>query len=388
MKNEKIKTEIQLFIIWENARKETNKLFTEIKKNFIINQVYEISWTPNNIIHNLKRFYGITLPNPEKKANQCGKGSFLLVIVTDTNPIHGIRGTSMGKQLVNTNIYDTKRKIRQIVAGDYPIHSSIHQKEANHNLTLLLGKNIEQIRKECKNEWDNKIKFWKYDLIGTGGWKNFEEVLFVLNNTINYVVLRNFEKFPDISDIKNNEDIDLLTDELWQIPYILNFEKQISGDPAGFNRTIVSSKSIKFDLKYVGDSYLDEKWAKNILKYRKKTKAECYIPSKEDYFFSLLYHAVHEKTNLSKKYEEKLTILNTELNMEKLSFKKEILEKMLDNFMRENGYRYTNSLIYKINHNEITRLSYVIIKVLKHEGIRELFRVVKAKMKKIIRKIV
>mgnify|MGYP003973157141 FL=1 len=74
--------------------------------------------------------------------------------------------------------------------------------------------------------------------------------------------------------------------------------------------------------------------------------------------------------------------------MEKLSFKKEILEKMLDNFMRENGYRYTNSLIYKINHNEITRLSYVIIKVLKHEGIRELFRVVKAKMKKIIRKIV
>jgi hypothetical protein len=387
MKHEKERIEeIQLFIIWQNARKETTKLLTEIKTKFTINQVYEISWTPNNVIHNLKRFYGITLPDPEKKARQCGKGSFLLVIVTDKHPIHGIRGTSMGKQLVNTNMYNTKRKIRQIVAGEYPIHGSIHEKEANHNLTLLLGKNITQLRKECKKEWDKEIKFLNSDLIGTGGWKNLEQLLFVLNNTTNYVILRNFEKFPDISDIKNDGDIDLLTDDLWQIPYVLNFEKQINGDHSGFNRTKIDSNSIKFDIKYVGDNYLDEKWSKNILKHRKKTDSEYYIPSKEDHFFSLLYHIVYQKTEFSKKYHEKLTELIDELGMKKVLLEKEKLTEILDDFMKKNGYRYSNSLIYKINHNEVTRLSYVIIKVLKHEGITELFRAVKGKIKRTIKK--
>ena len=91
MKHEKERIEeIQLFIIWQNARKETTKLLTEIKTKFTINQVYEISWTPNNVIHNLKRFYGITLPDPEKKARQCGKGSFLLVIVRIGSSSHEI----------------------------------------------------------------------------------------------------------------------------------------------------------------------------------------------------------------------------------------------------------------------------------------------------------
>jgi hypothetical protein len=386
MKNEKIKTEIQLFIIWENARKETNKLFTEIKKKFIIYQVYEIFWTPNNITHNLKRFYGITLPNPEKKAKQCGKGSFLLVIVIDKNPIHAIRGTSMGKQLVNTNMYNTKRKIRQMLQGDYPIHGSIHEKEANHNLVLLLGKNIEQIQNECKNEWDNKIKVWKYDLVGTGGWKNFEQLLFVLNNTINYVILRNFEKFPDISDIKNSGDIDLLSDELWQIPYILNFEKQIKGDTSGYNRTVIDSSSIKFDIKFVGDRYIDEKWSKEILKQREKNVNGFYTPSKEDHFFTLLYHITYQKAKFSMKYQEKLSELGTELGLKKLDFERKELEGMLESFMKKNEYRYTNSLGYKINHNELVRLSLVIIKILKHEGVNELLRAIKEKIKRTIKK--
>jgi len=378
--------EIHLFIIWENARKETTKLFTEIRKKFKINQVYEITWTPDNVIHNLKRFYGVTLPNPEKKAKQCGKGSFLLVIVTDKNPIHGVRGTSMGKQVVNTNIYDTKRKIRQIVTGEYPIHGSIHQKEANHDLTLLLGKNIEQIREECKIDWDEKIQPFNSDLIGTRGWKDLNQLLFVLNNTIDYVILRNFEMFPDISDIKNNGDIDLLTNELWQIPYILNFEKQINGDLSGYNRTEIDTSSIKFDIKYVGDNYLDEKWSKNILKQRRKTDSGFYIPSKEDYFFTLLYHIVHQKAEFSKKYQKKLIKLGSELGFKELLSDRNNLEKILTNFMKKNEYRFTNSWTYKINHNEFTRLSQVIIKVLKHEGITELLRATKGKIKRTVKK--
>lgn len=375
-------SELHLFIIWENARKEKSKLFKEIEKKFEIKQVYDVSWKHENVVHNLKRFYGITLPSPEKKAKQCGTGPFLLVIVIDKNPIHGIRGTSMGKQLVNTNIYDTKRGIRQIIQGEYPIHGSIHEKEANHDITLLLGKNIEQLREECKEKWNGEIVKINSDLIGTDGWKDLSQVFFVLNNTINYVILRNFESFPDISNLKNKDDIDLLTDELWQIPYILNFKKQINGDPSGFNRTEIESSSIKFDLKYVGDSYLDEKWTKKILKNKILTEHNFYIPSKEDYFFTLLCHIVFQKAEFSKKYQEKIAKLGMELGLKECLTKIEDLEKILKEFMKKNGYKRTDSFSYKINHNEFTRLSQVMIKIAKHEGFSELFRATKGKIKR------
>jgi hypothetical protein len=99
-----------------------------------------------------------------------------------------------------------------------------------------------------------------------------------------------------------------------------------------------------------------------------------------------LYHIVYQKTEFSKKYHEKLTELSDELGMKKVLLEKEKLAEILDDFMKKNGYRYSNSWIYKINHNEVTRLSYVIIKVLKHEGITELFRAVKGKIKRTIKK--
>ena len=65
---------------------------------------------------------------------------------------------------------------------------------------------------------------------------------------------------------------------------------------------------------------------------------------------------------------------------------REELEGMLESFMKKNEYRYTNSLGYKINHNELVRLSLVIIKILKHEGVNELLRAIKEKIKRTIKK--
>jgi len=379
-------TETHLFIIWEYARNRTNELFSEIRKKFKIHDVYEITWSPNNFSKNLKRFYGVTLPDPKKKAKECGMGPFLLVIVSDSNPKHGVRRTSMGKQIVNTNIYDSKRKYRILLGADYRIHGSIHKKEANHDLTLLLGKNLEQITQNLPEQWDDKIKSIKSDIIGTNGWKNLEELFFVLNNTINYVALRNFEKFPDISNIANGGDIDLLTDELWQIPHILNFEKQTDDGITRFCHTKIASEYIKFDIRYVGDSYFDEKWSKEILDKKVQTQTGFYSPNNENYFYSLLYHIIVQKARLSKKYEETLTKLAIELGFEEFSIEENYLKRILNDFMKEKGYQYTNSLTYRINHNELTRLTSVAIHTAKNEGLNELLRAIKEKTKRIIKK--
>lgn len=372
--------ETHVFIIWENARNKTEKVFSEIERRFQICEVYEIKWSNDNFEKNLKRFYGVTLVNPSKKISQCGTGPFLLLIVKDNSPKHGLRKTSLGKQVVNTNIYDSKREFRKFLGGGFPIHSSIHEKEANHNLTLLLGENLVQICERLPETWDGEIKTLEQDLFGNE-WKNFDEVLFALNNTTNYAIIRNFEKFPNIDYLKQEGDVDLLTDDQWQIPYILNFQNHIRNEHESFNFIKIEEDYIKFDIKYVGDNYFDEKWSKNILRNRELFNG-FFVPSNEDYFFSLAYHLVTQKADLPKKYEKILEKLSSDLKINLKKMDKNSIKKILDNFMIDNGYRYTNSFAYKINHNEITRLASVAIHTWKTEGLNELLRASKGKIKR------
>ena len=100
--------ELNLFIIWENARKHTDNLLQKMREKFEIRDVYEITWNHENFAKNLRRFYGANLPKPLRKTSECGIGPFLLILLLDLNPKHGMRRTSNGMQLVNTNVYDEK----------------------------------------------------------------------------------------------------------------------------------------------------------------------------------------------------------------------------------------------------------------------------------------
>ena len=379
-----LEKEIHLFILWKNAMQKTDELFTLIQEKFEIHDVYEITWNPKNFARTLKRFYGVTLPDPFRKVGQSGTGPFLLVIVIDKNPKHGIRRTSLGKQLVNTNMYDSKRNYRKLFVGGFPIHGSIHEKEANHDLILLLGKNAEQVYNENNSKWNGEIKKINSELLGINGWSDLKQLFFVLNNSINYVVIRNFEDLPEKNIDEKNEDIDILTDDYWQIPYLLG-KKLPEKEKPEFPFVKINEKYIKFDIKYVGDTYLDEKWAQNILKRKKLTKNEIYAPSDEDHFFTLLHHIVVQKTNLTNDYKNKLFTLGKKLKIEDFtseSFDRKNLSIILENYMKKNGYRYTYSFSYKIGHNELLRLMNVSIKVLKTEGIKELFRSIRGKFRR------
>ena len=166
----------------------------------------------------------------ENKKSKCGDGSFLLIIIKDNNPIEGKRKTSLGSQIVNTNVYDFKMNIRRTLGSGYIIHSSIHQKEANHDFTLLLGKNLQELSRDFSDSWDEKIEVLEKDLFGND-WSNPEEIFKVLNSTVNYVILRNFEKFPSELISSKHADVDILTDEKFQMPFLLNMKKiSYSGD--------------------------------------------------------------------------------------------------------------------------------------------------------------
>jgi hypothetical protein len=381
-----IKLDIHIFIIWEKARNKTDILLEDIRKHFTIKEIYEVSWTKENFTKNLRRFYGTTLPNPDKKAEICGKGKFLVIIIEDKKQNIDWRKTSIGKQLVNTNVYDIKKVYRRLIGGQFPIHGSINNKETDHDLTLIFRKNLNEFQQTLPNEWNGEIKSFDQDLVGAEKWNDLNELFYVLNTTTNYIVLRNFEGIPNQINLDMHNDIDILTDDKWQITHILN--KQILKNSKGIPRPciIVGDKKISIDLRYVGDIYYDEKWAKKMLENKVRTKNGVNCPNIEDYFYSLLYHALIHKSKISPDYITKLVELAKKNHIKDFSedifSQQKKLKKILDIFLQNHGYRYTDSLSYKIRHNELSRLADVAVKTSKHEGTGYLFRAIRGKIKK------
>jgi len=381
-----MKSSIHIFIIWENTRNKTNDLLKDIKKYFVIKEIYEVNWTKENFTKNLRRFYGTTLPKPSQKAKTCGTGKFLVVIIEDLKPKIDWRKTSIGKQLVNTNVYDIKMTFRKLIGGEFPIHGSINNQETDHDLTLIFRKNLDEFQQTLSKEWNGKIKSFNHDLVGAEKWNSLDELFYVLNSTTNYIVLRNFEGITNQINLDDHNDIDLLTDDKWQIAHILN--KQILKNSKGIPRPciVVGKKKISIDLRYVGDIYYDEKWSRHMLENKTRTDNGINCPDNENYFYSLLYHVLIHKSKIASDYIPKLIRLAEKNNIEGISeasfTNRKTLENILDTFLQRKGYRYTDSTIYKIRHNELVRLSEVAIKTSKHEGIGYLFRAVIGKIKK------
>ena len=229
----------------------------------------------------------------------------------------------------------------------------------------------------------------KKDLFGNN-WNKPEEIFKLLNSTVNYVILRNFENFPDELISSKHADVDILTDEKFQIPFFLNMKK-INAENVGYSPLIeINGKKVKFDLRYVEDGYYDQIWAKNILKHRIKTSKGFFVPSNEDYFYSLLYHMLIHKNKIQKDYCDRLFEIIPDSIKEKYVRQDfdnlEKLMQILNNFMQKKGYKKTDSIIYSIKYNEILRLINVGIYTIKHEGWNFLFRAIKFKISKIISK--
>ena len=378
-----------IFVLWERARENEEFLFTEIKKKFVVNDVYEIEWNKDNFPNNLRRFYGPgKIGDVDKKTKLCKTGPFLLIIISDSNPTYKKRRTSKGMELVNVNVFETKKEFRKQTNKGYAIHSSLTKKETNDDLTMLLGKNLEDIKKELDTEWNGSMKKIKSDLVGQNGWKDMPQLLYVLNSTINYVVLRNHEGILDDLSNYKHADIDILTDEYLRIPYITN------GGKASFNekfptRVKVGNTNIIFDFGYPEDGYYDKKWAKEILK-RRVLNEGIYIPSTEDYFYSLFYHMIYHQKRINTEYKEKLYQLSKNL---KINETNNILEnyeeskKELENYMKKMKYGHPFSNKYKIRHNKLFRLIKISILLWRTQGAKFLFEAIKGKIKRNIPKL-
>ena len=331
-----MREEVHLFIIWENARNKQKEILEDIKSNFEIIKIYEMEWSKEKFSEDLSRFYGTNLPNGSHKEKHCGTGKFVLIIVKDKKPIYEERMTSKGTQIVNINMFDKKEEYRELTGGGHKVHATNNETETNHDLTLLLGKNIEDYLKENSKKWNGKIEEKKQDLIGNNGWKNAKEMFYALNNCTKYAILRNYEVLPEEIYINEHNDIDLICESKEDVTYILNAEPVHKEEYRVQYKAKVENKIAYFDLRYIGDNYYDEKMEKNILNNRVYNEKGFFTLDKENYFYSLLYHALIQKLDFSEEYRKRLINMNIENIKETASLEEFI--NILKKWMIANEY--------------------------------------------------
>lgn len=171
--------ELNLFIIWQNARHKETEILADMANNYEIVQIYNMTWSKEHFAENLTRFYGKKLPNGCKKHKLCGEGDFLLVLVNDLNPDY--------KDSLNVNPIRSKILYRNWTGGGHLIHSCDNADEAKENLLFLLGITPEEYTLNHPEAWDGKIINLKQDLVGTPTWKDkktFYDFVNKLPNTI------------------------------------------------------------------------------------------------------------------------------------------------------------------------------------------------------------
>ena len=292
--------ELHLFIIWEKGREHELEILKEIEKLFLIKQTFSITWSPYYVNRNFTRFYGQNLPLGSHKELHCGSGEFKLIIVEDTNPIYENRKTSKGNRTVNVNMFDTKSKLRKLTGGGHKIHGTDNERETKHDIALLIGLSKKDFLIEYSKK-ENDIKL-RQDLVGTNGWKNFDELFYVLNECSEYIVLRNALNINLQYFQKNKGDIDILAKDASEIKYVLGDIDNINQEHL---KVDVDKNIILFEVYQCNQNLYDIKFENDLFNSKILTN-NIYHPNKELEMYVLLYHALLHKVSFEKKHQERI----------------------------------------------------------------------------------
>ena len=211
-----------------------------------------------------------------------------------------------------------------------------------------LIKFVSRITHDVHAEVTRTIKvFWhgiKYRNLAAGtGKKNTEDLQSAFLNfnttTADYLVLRNWEGFFDDILLEGHNDIDLLCRDRDSRDIIIRFldARPLTSD--GFHYSFqYKGRQVTLDTRILGDGYYDRRWQRRMLQKKKQHPLGFYIMDPENYYFSLIYHAVYQKKDdLSAEYARRLN----QMSPSNETLTQSDFAEQLNDFMQRNRYAYT-----------------------------------------------
>jgi len=354
--------EIHLLIVWSKALNKKEKILDDLCNKFDILEVINVTWTLDKFSENLSRFYGENLPKNSEKEKHCGNGTFTCIIVRDNHPVYDLRKTSKGSKIVNTNLFDIKQLYREWTGGGHKIHATDDIMETKLQLALLFRKDYNNYL--SMNKYENELKH-NANLAGSNGWNSFEELFHILNITSKYIILRNFDNLNEQLS-SEHPDVDLLVENKYNIANIMNAKPTTNKSYRVQYVVAIDKKEINFDLRHLGDNYYCDNFEKELLNTRKK-HMYFYTPNNEMLFYSLIYHALVHKENISPDYIGEFNKLSKLLNLN-FSMDKFIDTNLLNILLEYMGKKNfsivePNDITVRFNSKLISKKLYITISI-------------------------
>jgi hypothetical protein len=333
--------ELGLIVVWPNYLHCADYVIAELKDDFEIVSIYDIKWNKNILYQNYYRFYGDRLSTKSIKEKTSRGSEFKLIVFKDFNPKCAFRATARGIEKVNINFFDLKKMFRRKFSTRFGIHGSNHENETGRDLSLLLGINTEDFKKQNYEKWSGKVHRVERDITGSSGWDSLEQFFYFINAVEPYLVLRNFIELD--KKIEEIDDIDLLVNNRQKFALFSNAVKMSKGAERANYSILVDKQKLYIDLRYIGDNYFDQFWQQDCMNNKVLHDKGFYIMDEENQYFSLLYHALIHKKIMPEKYKKYFIFSNEELRnkLYKFMFKKGYLmvepNDITLNFNKENG---------------------------------------------------
>lgn len=338
--------DLHMFVLWERSKDQWGTIARSISDKFRVLGSFEIKWSEKNTDNNFLRLYGTPLPSSTDifiggRREKVGSGAFRLYVVEDSKPEYIYQQTFSGKvELVNRNIALAKSDYRKLAGGGINIHSSNSLREFFRDCALFLG--VERLWDTIKGDQSGpEPVVLERDLTGSDGWSSQRELFDLLIIASDYVILRNHEDLL-IHSAADAGDIDILARDPEDFAALICGKHFYADFGKYAYRTSIAGKDIPFDIRFVGDGYLDTQWENTILERSEVVEGRYSIPAPDDAFFSLTYHAKLHKTEISARYVDKLLGMAKCIGLDGITsadfVEDDRCAKLLGGFLAERGY--------------------------------------------------
>lgn len=285
----------------------------------------------------------------DKAVSRVINNHIYLFILEDKNPIYLYEKATSGYQVLNKNMKYIKEFLRLKIGGSIKSYNSLHTSYNIEEALLVL-------------EPLNLIHFTERPVF-----KNFKEFFNYINkfNKLKYVIQRSFNEINyGPKYFFNNKDIDILVNDYYYFKSLtgarsvdkINMRERDNGFHIQSNINI-GKIEIPFDIRFIGDNYVDSKWEYEMLnrriKYKLNNNIIIYIPNIEDEIYSLLYNIIIQKPNPSKsKHIPRIQELLIKSGKKEFNFNNlyKIKEK-LKKWMKKMNYKFKKPNDPNVNFN-------------------------------------
>lgn len=183
---------------------------------------------------------------------------------------------------------------------------------------------------------------------------SLDEVFATMRECSEFIILRNYEELSNETYYMNGyDDINFLCASTKEMKRELGVQRDIYWKSPNHFFINIKGSQVKIGLHYVGDGYYDIRWEKAMIESR-VSNGSYDVMNDENYFYSLIYHALLQKRQFSDEYRRRLTEMGKGLGID-LQDKVDFYE-CLFKYMKEKGYKvdYPQDPTVPINYGHVS----------------------------------